>query len=206
MLREATAACVPLPDPSASARHHLTKLCNLDNIEAYLHTFGVVANLESWDRQVWARLLAPFLTGEAQQAYFSLTHPESGDYSAVKREILARVGLSLICAAQRFWTWTYEEKVPVRVQVTRLSRIAHLWLLVDEPSAAQVAEKVMVDYLFCALPRRYRNPVGRRNPNSLAELVEAVERLSRERLERGRWPIPGGQTPFGDHRRAPHDQ
>ncbi|XP_016148369.1 uncharacterized protein [Sinocyclocheilus grahami] len=174
MLREAATARVPLPDPCASAHHHPTKLGDLDDIEAYLHTFEVVASRESWDRREWARLLAPFLTGEAQQAYFALTPPESEDYGVVQLEILARVGLSPICAAQQFWTWTYEENLPVRVQATRLSRIAHLWLLVDEPSAAQVAKRVVVDRLLRALPRWYRNPVGMPNPISLAELVEAV--------------------------------
>ncbi|MGL5295076.1 MAG: hypothetical protein ACRC9V_15200, partial [Aeromonas sp.] len=60
---------ISLPDARATAHQLLTKLTAQDDIEAYLHTFEVVATREVWNKSEWARILAPFLTGEAQQAY-----------------------------------------------------------------------------------------------------------------------------------------
>lgn len=91
----------------------LTKPTAQDDIEAYLHTFEVVATR---DKAEWARVLAPLLISEAQRAYFSLQPPASEDYEALKREILARVHLSPVTGAQQFQQWSYEEQVPVRAK------------------------------------------------------------------------------------------
>lgn len=91
----------------------------------------------------------------------------------LKREILARVGLSPVCAAQHFQQWTYDEHLPIRA--ARLTRFAHLWLLYDGPAAARVTERVVIDRLLRALPRHYRRLENMRGPSSLAELMEAVE-------------------------------
>ncbi|XP_056313748.1 uncharacterized protein LOC130229132 [Danio aesculapii] len=166
---------VPLPEVKINAHQHLTKLSDLDDIDAYLHTFEVIAEREKWPEEEWAKLLAPFLTGEAQRAYYSLEAPKNDDYGALKKEILARVGLSAISAAQQFAIWTYDEKTPVRTQAAQLSRLGRLWLLGGDPSGVQVAEKVVVEKLLRALPRRLRGLTSMRNPGSLAALVEAVE-------------------------------
>lgn len=42
-----------------------TKLTDLDDIKAYLHTFEVIARREAWNKTDWVRILTPFLTGEA---------------------------------------------------------------------------------------------------------------------------------------------
>ncbi|KAI7815003.1 hypothetical protein IRJ41_025378 [Triplophysa rosa] len=175
MIAATAAARIPLPDARSTAHFHLTKLSDQDDVEAYLHIFEVIATREAWDKSEWARILAPFLTGEAQRAYYSLQAPASEDYEALKREILARVGLSPVTAAQQFQEWMYNEAAPIRAQVAQLTRLTHLWLLTGEPTASQVAEKVMLDRLLRALPRRLRGPVSMRNPSSLRELVESIE-------------------------------
>ncbi len=63
-LRAETAARVPLPEPRTTAHQLLTKLTSQDDLEAYLHTFEVVAHGEGCDQAEWAQLLAPLLTGE----------------------------------------------------------------------------------------------------------------------------------------------
>ncbi|KAI7799815.1 hypothetical protein IRJ41_012432 [Triplophysa rosa] len=142
----------------------MTKLTAQDDIEAYLHTFEVIATREAWDKAEWVKILAPFLTGEAQRAYVALQPLASEDYDALKREILARLGISPISVAQQFHQWSYEEQVPARAQAARLSRLGQLWLLAGEPSASQVAERVVVDWLLRALPRRCRMTEGTLRP------------------------------------------
>ncbi len=100
-LRAETAARVPLQEPRATTHQLLTELTSQDDLEAYLHTFEVVARREGCDQAEWAQLLAPLLTGEPIRVYNSLSAVFTNDYAILKTEILARVDLSPICAAQK---------------------------------------------------------------------------------------------------------
>lgn len=172
---EVIAGRIPLPEPQIASHRHLTKLTDLDDIEAYLHTFEVIAVREAWNKTDWVQILAPFLTGEAQRAYFALQAPANADYEALKAEILARVGISPINAAHQFQAWTFHEEEPVRAQAAHLTRLTHLWLRPEESTAAQVAERVVIDRMLRALPRRLRAPVSMKDPGTYRELVEAME-------------------------------
>ncbi|XP_073789446.1 protein NYNRIN-like [Danio rerio] len=171
-----------------SAHRFITKLSDLDDIDAYLHTFEVIAERERWPKESWARMLAPFLTREAQRAYFALETPKNDDYKALKKEILARMGLSNISAAQQFSQWSYDDKQPVRTQAANLSRLGRLWLLGGDPTAVQVAEKVVIEKMMRALPRRLRTLTSMRNPDSLAALVEAARSARAKKNSKGRAP------------------
>ncbi len=46
VLQAARYQAVPLPEPQTQAHHFLTKLSDQDDIEAYLHTFEVIAAQE----------------------------------------------------------------------------------------------------------------------------------------------------------------
>ncbi len=174
-LRIAARQRVPLPDPRVQAAQLLPKMTTHDDVEAYLQMFENTATAEGWDPEVWARALAPLLTGEPQRAYFSLPTTIAGSYGEVKREILARVGLSPVCAAQQFADWVYQPRRSARTQATKLTRLAQHWLMVGSPSAAQVTERVIIDRLLRALPRACRHAVGMRNPTTVLEVVEAIE-------------------------------
>lgn len=188
LLREATVARAPLPDAKTTAHQLLTKLTAQDDIEAYLHTFEVVVTRELWDKAEWPKILAPLLSGEAQQEYYSLLPPANDDYEVLKREILAGIGLSPVSASQQFHQWAYEEQVPVRAQATQLTLLEYLWLLTGEPSATQVAEKVVIDRLLRSLPRRFRTIVSMRGPTTIREVVKAVE------LAEDAWRQPEGTS------------
>ncbi|KAL0149631.1 hypothetical protein M9458_055158 [Cirrhinus mrigala] len=166
---------VPVPNPRAQATRLLPKMTADDDVEAFLQVFENTATREGWPIEDWALALAPLLTGEAQRTYFSLPLTIVENYEEVKREILARLGLSPICTAQQFFEWEYKPRVPARAQAAELSRIAQHWLLEGNPTATQVAERVVVDRLLRALPRSHRQAVGMRNPTSTLELVEAIE-------------------------------
>lgn len=171
----AAAQSIPLPDPRAQATKILPKLTPYDDVEAFLQMFENTAHREGWPPEDWAQVLAPLLTGEAQRAYFSLPTASAERYSDVKREILSRLGLSSICAAQGFFEWEYKPRAPARAQIAELTRLAHHWLLEGSPTAEQVAERVIVDRMLRALPRSHRRAVGMRNPVTSLDLVEAIE-------------------------------
>ncbi|KAI7812640.1 hypothetical protein IRJ41_006229 [Triplophysa rosa] len=153
----------------------LPKMTAHDDVESFLQMFETTAVREGWERDECAQLLAPLLTGETQRAYFALPAGTANFYPELKREILARVGLSPICAAQHFHNWEYKPHLPARTQTAELSRLAQHWLLEGEPTASQVAERVMIDRMLRALPRSHRHAVGMRNPGTVTELVEAME-------------------------------
>ncbi|KAL0148983.1 hypothetical protein M9458_055787 [Cirrhinus mrigala] len=166
---------VPLPDPRAQATRLIPKMTAHDDVEAFLQVFENTATREGWAVEEWAPALAPLLTGEAQRTYFSMPPALATSYYEVKREILARLGLSAICAAQQFHDWEYKTQAAARAQAAELTRIAQHWLLEGEPTAAQVVERVVIDRLLRALPRSHRRAVGMRNPATILELVEAIE-------------------------------
>ncbi len=174
-LRAAAAQRIPLPDPRVQAVQLLPKMTSHDDVEAFLQMFENTATREGWEREDWARLLAPLLTGEAQWAYFALPTTTADQYDELKKEILARMGLSPVCAAQHFHEWEYKPRLAAHAQAAELSRLAQHWLLDGNPTATQVAERVVIDRLLCALPRSHRQAVGMRNPTTTTELVEAIE-------------------------------
>ncbi|XP_026146496.1 uncharacterized protein LOC113120717 [Carassius auratus] len=174
-LRTTTAQRAPLPDPRVQAAQLVPRMTASDDVELYLQMFEATAVREVWPMDEWAHLLAPLLTGEAQRAYYSLTPSRRASYDELKKELLGRVGLSPICAAQQFHDWEYRPRLPARAQAAELTRLAHHWLLAGDPSAHQVAERVAVDRLLRALPRSIRQAVGMRNPSSVDEVIEAIE-------------------------------
>ncbi len=106
---------------------------------------------------------------------FALPSSVSDKYIELKKEILVRLGLSPVCVAQYFHDWEYKPYLPARAQAAELFRLAQYWLLDGEPTAAQLAERVIVNRLLRALPRTHSQAVGMRNPATIAELVEAME-------------------------------
>uniref|UniRef100_A0A9J7YXD3 Retropepsins domain-containing protein n=1 Tax=Cyprinus carpio carpio TaxID=630221 RepID=A0A9J7YXD3_CYPCA len=180
----------PLPDPRVQAVQLMPRMTAHDDVEMYMQMFEATAIREAWPEDEWARLLAPLLTGEAQRAYFTMTAERSRDYEEVKKEILGRVGLSPICAAQQFHDWAYRARQPARAQAAELTRLAHHWLLTGGPSAHKVAERVVTIELAEAAQHR---EVGERAPPFPRRVVQ--ERRSPEGTQRpvSRPAVPGPQ-------------
>ncbi|KAL1260698.1 hypothetical protein QQF64_008525 [Cirrhinus molitorella] len=101
----ATAQRSPQTDPCVRAAQLLSKLIPYNNVKAFFLMFESTAATERWPPNEWAQALAPLLTGEAQRAYFALPAEMRDQYEAVKRKVLARMGLSSVCAAQLFHKW-----------------------------------------------------------------------------------------------------
>ncbi|MGL5295035.1 MAG: hypothetical protein ACRC9V_14970, partial [Aeromonas sp.] len=119
-MSEIVSARTQLPNDRTKVHLLFTKLGEQDNVEAYLHMFEVIATREAWARPEWAKILAPFLSGEAQWAYYALPAPTNKDYDAFKAEIMARMGLSPVSAAQNLFQWAYDKYLLVRARASQL--------------------------------------------------------------------------------------
>lgn len=107
----------------------------------------------------------------------------AAQYDELKREILARVGLSPICAAQYFHYWEYKPYVPARAQAAKLSQLAQHWLLDGDLMATQIAERLVIDRLLRAIPQTHRQAVGMRKPEAMEQLRTTVFNLQTDRLD-----------------------
>ncbi|KAI2644445.1 Retrovirus-related Pol polyprotein from transposon 17.6 [Labeo rohita] len=109
-IRVQAAQHVPLPDPPSASHPPPAEDDGLRR-----------STREGWAVKEWALALAPLLTGEAQRAYFSLPPAAAENYAEVKREILARLGLSSISTAHGAWPVEVElvQDLPVAVLLGR---------------------------------------------------------------------------------------
>ena len=72
----------------------LTKFTNTDDVEVYLTTFERMMEAYALEKARWAFVLAPQLTGKAQQAYAAMSGDMTGDYDRVKEAILKRYNIN----------------------------------------------------------------------------------------------------------------
>uniref|UniRef100_A0A8C5QNF1 CCHC-type domain-containing protein n=1 Tax=Leptobrachium leishanense TaxID=445787 RepID=A0A8C5QNF1_9ANUR len=149
-----------------------------DDVEAYLTTFERTAEREGWPKEEWAGLLAPFLTGEPQKAYFDLEPEAARKYDTLKAEILARLGVTTAVHAQRVHQWRYVAEKAPRSQMFDLVHLTRKWLQPETLTPPEIVERVVMDQYLRALPGPLRKWVGYGNPKTATQLVDMVERYT----------------------------
>ncbi|XP_061092802.1 uncharacterized protein LOC133125102 [Conger conger] len=154
-------------------RDVLMKMTGDDDVEAYLHVFERAAQREEWPQADWAAILAPFLTGEAQQAYRDMAQADAIDYLKLRKAILARYGFSLPARAQRYHDWSYDASQPARSQIAALTRLTKSWLA--EEDGPPLLERVVLDRCTRALPKEAKRFVAQMGPTSVELLVGLLE-------------------------------
>ncbi|KAM9302045.1 uncharacterized protein PAF06_015299 [Gastrophryne carolinensis] len=161
---------------SIRASHFLQKMTTADDVEAYLTTFERTAERECWPKEQWAGLLAPFLSGEPQKAYFDLETRDAMDYGKLKKEILTYLGVTVSVRAQRVHTWVYSMDKPPRSQMHDLIHLTKKWLQPEVLTGPQMVEQVVMDQYLRSLPVTLRKWVSHGDPKDADQMVEMVER------------------------------
>ncbi|KAM9324275.1 uncharacterized protein PAF06_000294 [Gastrophryne carolinensis] len=169
---------LPTPQRDIRANQYLQKMTPADDVEAFLATFERTATREAWPRESWAGLVAPFLIGEAQKAYYDLEPAAAQDFNKLKAEILARLGVTIAVRAQRVHQWTYNVGKPPRSQMFDLVHLTRKWLQPEVLFAPDVVQRVVMDRYLRALPPALRKWVSHGDPKSADQLVDLVERYS----------------------------
>ncbi|KAM3936526.1 la-related protein 6-like [Leptodactylus fuscus] len=151
-------------------------MTSVDDVEVYLHVFEHVAERARLSKEQWADVVAPFLTGEPQKAYYDLCETDARDYSKLKSEILAHLGVNMHVRAGRVHHWTFSEGLPPRSQIHDLIHLVKKCLQPEEASPAQMVERVELDKYTRSPPPRIQRWVSQAGPTTADQLVCLVER------------------------------
>ena len=107
------------------------------------------------ERAIWPVLLAPQLTGKAQQVYAALSSQDSKNFTKVKEAIFKHYDINEETYGQRFWSAKVKEgESPTKI-VTRLTDMAVKWLK-EHDTRAKVIDMVVMEQFITMLPEEIR--------------------------------------------------
>ena len=133
----------------------VAKLTDDDDIEGYLTTFERQMAAYEIDKARWAFLLAPKLSGRAQQAYMAVDTEDAGDYPVIKKAILQRYDVNEESNRRKFRTRTRKTEESYTNLATDLMDLGRRWLQ-DCKTLTDALEKIAIEQLLSALPEGIR--------------------------------------------------
>ena len=135
----------------------LTKLTESDDVEAYLTTFKRMMEAYQVDMAKWAYLLAPQLTGKAQQAY-----------AAMAEAILKRFNISEESYRMKFRAVSRRAEESYSKMATRMIDLLHK-LTHGCERLADALELFAMEQLLNSVPVGVRIWLSERKPKTVAE-------------------------------------
>ncbi|XP_054833986.1 zinc finger and SCAN domain-containing protein 12-like [Eublepharis macularius] len=146
-----------------------------DNAEAFLASFEQVAVACQWPREEWASRLLPALSGEVEQAFFSLDARDREDFEKVKAAILQGYALCREKLRQRFWHFSYRETEGPRGTYGCLQELCRRWLKVERHSKEQILELLVLERFLTILPPEMQSWVRQCGPETCSQAVALAE-------------------------------
>ena len=150
---------------TARRTHHsepkLTKFCEAsDDVEAYLTTFERLMGAHEVDTTRWAYLLAPQLTGRAQQAF------AAGSYEDVKAAILVRYDINDETYRQRFRAASCKDGETYQELAVRTLDLLNKWMKDYKDDPQKILEQIATEQLLGKMTREIQIYVRERKPES----------------------------------------
>ncbi|XP_075770535.1 zinc finger protein 394-like isoform X4 [Pelodiscus sinensis] len=153
----------------------LTKMGPQDDPEAFLTTFERVAAAARWPEDQWATLLAPYLTGLAQLAYWSLSAKDALHFFKMKEAVLDQLGVTPDTCRQRFRQERFGPQERPRAVAQRLREWARKWIEPDQKTAGQVMEIIILEQFINILLREGQKWVKQNQSTTVNEAVYLME-------------------------------
>ncbi|XP_060093919.1 zinc finger protein 436-like [Heteronotia binoei] len=146
-----------------------------EDAKAFLASFEQVAEACQWPQEEWVTRLLPALSGEAEQAFNRLHVRDREDYGKVKAAILQGDALSREKQRQQFRCFCYQEAEGPRGAYSRLRKMCHGWLRVEDHSKEQILELLILEQLLSILPPEIQSLVRENSPQSCSQVVALAE-------------------------------
>ena len=190
-----------VPGGDGNGKVKLTKLGATDDVEAYLTTFERMMVVYEVPKERWAFMLAPQLTGKAQQAFAAMDMALSADYDEVKAAILRRYGINEEAYRQRFQSAERKEDETHRELAIRLGDTARKWTKRCE-TLEGLMETLVVEQVVETLQPEIRVVwVRERKPQTGVEAGQLVDECLEARSASKQADVP----PVGQATAAPHN-
>ena len=136
----------------------LTRLGERDDIEAFLVTFERTMQAYEVDTARWSFMLAPQLTGKAQQAYAAMAADAARVYENLKAAILRRYNINEDTYRQRFRTAKLKAGETPQKLAIRLRDLADRWTKAstDSTDATDILDIFVKEQLINTMPEDVR--------------------------------------------------
>lgn len=188
-MREQVETMRRLVESSGKSRSHthpnealvkVAKLTESDDIEGYLTTFERQMLAYEVEKTRWVFLLAPQLSGKAQQAYMAMDTGDTGDYEAVKKAILKRYDVSEESYRRKFRSRVKKKEESYSELATNLMDLCRKWLT-ECTTLSDVLEKLAIEQFVSTLPEEVRVWVREHKPATCAEAGQWADEYTQAR-------------------------
>ena len=125
----------------------------------------------------WSFMIAPQLTGKAQQAYAAMNAVEAADYRVLKETILRRYDINCEAYRQRFREAKQQQGETPRELVVRLRDLGKKWLKDCETVEAAI-DAIVLEQLLATLPEEVRIWVSEIKPTFLAPRQDSWQKTT----------------------------